>query len=560
MNKTHVRNAFILVIGASFISGFGSIFFIDSLVILGFLPLFMLLTLFSFGPRYLFFFPPSMKSNDIPLMQDRINSYIERYALGNIIRTFREEFRFNMVSGVFIGVAFIISLFDPRQEESRMAGALRDNFLVAVGLTFLTVVFLGVIIHLLCWLTTIILRYHLRHETRHGDPWMNEIIAITMPSYGDYTKFEEQVVGVINRGIATRDMEHVLIPQLIMQCTRSNDAQLIQNIAKLRILAEHGYWKAIFRRETLVIIENAYASDNLDVRNEGDFLLSCLINHETIDEVLQAGFLERTIENIIRCEDFCDNGLFRFCVFGQAERVILHVISLLDNDDPVIRRKALILLAELAYVNEEIADELHHLENERKEIERKIELDVKKLFFDPPAFARPIMPIDEIKQREEHFRPLELHSIIEAILEVCKSEKSDAVREKAYHALMQIGFQHEYFETIRESNHRNLIVESCVRALADKNILIRKYAIRTLGHLGDRNLIPTLNALLDDPSIIPPPTPLTPEEEKYLKESGKKEEQLSQRTIGEVAKDALAGLQRKVKTEAMKKKSGKKQE
>ena len=47
-----------------------------------------------------------------------------------------------------------------------------------------------------------------------------------------------------------------------------------------------------------------------------------MIQHETIDEILDAGLLELTIENITKCPEFCDNGLFRLCVFGQAEKII----------------------------------------------------------------------------------------------------------------------------------------------------------------------------------------------------------------------------------------------
>ena len=56
MNRKNVKNTFISVIVDVFIVGFSSIFFIDSLLYIGFLPLFMIISVFSFGPRYFFYF------------------------------------------------------------------------------------------------------------------------------------------------------------------------------------------------------------------------------------------------------------------------------------------------------------------------------------------------------------------------------------------------------------------------------------------------------------------------------------------------------------------------
>ena len=347
---------------------------------------------------------------------------------------------------------------------------------------------------------------------------------------------------ILKIGISNEDVTNKLIPFLVKQCYQTTGKERALFLGALSRLAEHGYWKAVYHKDRLDIIIEAYGNKDPMIRSEADFLLYDLIQYESLEEIIDAGLLELTIKNITKCSEFCDNGLFRFCVFGQAGRIIPEVILRLKDDDPVIRRKVVFLLAELSYVNENVADELGALENDRTAHERKIELDMKKLFFNPPFFARSFMPIEEIERRKAQLHFMDTDPIVDAIANSCEMETNVCVRETAFIGLSMMVPQIFADDGLKKSLERQKIVQLCIKALTDENILIRSLGIETLQYIGDRSVIPMMEKLVDDTTAIPPPTPLTPEEVEMLKEEPSNEE-----TIGEVAQKALTRLQKKVK-------------
>lgn len=484
-------------------------------------------------------------------MHDKIFIFIERFRISNILRTSFEEFKFNSMWGTFFGGIFLISHYDPRRGDSGITGAMLDNLPLVIIVTFILMILLhGFIIHVLCWVTSILIKYQIRKESRNGKLLIEKIKQTILTSDSYTMNISDEVERIVQIGISNEDIETNLIPFLLEKSSQSRENEKAKFISVLRGLSYLGYWKQIYDLKPLDMIISWYESEYEDVRFEADYLFSYLIRHETIDEILKEGLLEMTIANITKCNDFCDNGLFSFCVFGKAENIIPHVIPLLEDNDPAVRRKVVYLLAELGYANEIIADELDGLENERKTYEKRIELDMRKLFFDPPFFARPIMPIEAIEERRARFHAIDSGLIGNAITMLCEVESNESVREAAFSSLSLIVGLIGKDDEFEKSLGRPRILNLCQNALNDENILIRSEAIATLGYLGDPTIIQEISELEDNTTLVPPPTPLTLKE---LEEDSLKEKPLKQRSIGEVAKDALKRLQRKVKNEALEK-------
>jgi len=247
------------------------------------------------------------------------------------------------------------------------------------------------------------------------------------------------------------------------------------------------------------------------------------------------------IKNIPEIPDSIFNGLFRFCVFGQSGKIIPEIISLLESDDPAKRREALYILSEFTFLNESISRELSELDGERKAYTKKIEMDTRILFFDSPISSHQLMSMDEIERCEARMNPIDPNPIVEAIARSCDTEDNEAVKECAFTCMTIMTFNMDEDEALRTSLEQPRIIRLCVDALSDRNFLIRSEAIETLGYIGNRAHIPILSKLVDDPTIIPPPTP---EEEEIQKEKTQ-----DKKTIGEIAQKALTRLEKKVNAE-----------
>lgn len=273
MNRKNVKISFISVIVLVNVVGISSVFLTNSIIFIGFLPLVIfLLALFSFGPRYLFYFH-GMSDDNMFEVHERITCFINRYKISNILHVYIEEFKFNAVWGGFLGTLFLASLYDPRHEDTVASAALKDILPLTITIIFMTmIIFHGIIIHLLCWVTSILLKLQITKETRYGKQLVEKIKQTTLTSNSLIIDISLEVERIVRIGIPNKDIETDLIPFLLEKSSQSKENEKAQFIIALRVLAEHGYWKWIYGMEPLNIIIDGYASKEMDVRCEAEGL------------------------------------------------------------------------------------------------------------------------------------------------------------------------------------------------------------------------------------------------------------------------------------------------
>ena len=184
-------------------------------------------------------------------------------------------------------------------------------------------------------------------------------------------------------------------------------------------------------------------------------------------------------------------------------------------------------------------DERKYLQKKRKLLENNMDTDYNLPFYLVPSDNFNTLTIEEIKRRMDRLKSIDPDPIIKVLAQKCAVEENSAVRENAYFAILVIALNLERDTLIKSLFERYQIKELCIKALSDQNILIRCKAIQTLSYFDDSSIIPKITPFTNDHTIVPLPTPLTPEEEEELKESDP-----DQKTICEVAKTAIDRLQK----------------
>jgi len=205
---------------------------------------------------------------------------------------FYEEFKWNLIVGAFFGCAFLASLYDPRNDNIRAIAALKENLFLTFTITFaLVVIFHGIIVHLFCWVTSVLIKVHITGEIHDGERILKRIRYGSKPSDQRSTDIVKEVEKTLKVGIPNALIENELIPCLLDQYMEANEDTKSGFFNALRMLVEHGYWKALYSKKTIGIIIEGYRNEDQDVRIEADILLYELIRHETIDEILETDLL-----------------------------------------------------------------------------------------------------------------------------------------------------------------------------------------------------------------------------------------------------------------------------